>query len=60
MLSYFVDLEMTLKRLADLGLGGPPRCVAQAAPTGGITIALIRDPDGVRILLTPGSITQMH
>lgn len=58
MLSYFVDVEATLKRLADLGLGGPPRRVAQTTPSGDITIALVRDPDGVRVLLTPGSITQ--
>ena len=57
MLSYFVDVEATLERLADLGLGGPPRRVSQATPNGDITIALVRDPDGVRILLTPGSIT---
>jgi glyoxylase I family protein len=60
LLSYFVDVEATLERLADLGLGGPPRRVSQATPNGDITIALVRDPDGVRILLTPGSITQTH
>jgi glyoxylase I family protein len=58
MLSYFVDVEAALERLADLGLGGAPRRVSQATPNGDITIALVRDPDGVRILLTPGSITQ--
>jgi hypothetical protein len=58
MLSYFVDVEATLKRLADLGLSGPPRRVTQATPNGDITIAMVRDPDGVRILLTPGSITR--
>jgi glyoxylase I family protein len=57
MLSYFVDVEATLERLADLGLGGPSRRVSQATPNGDIAIALVRDPDGVRILLTPGSIT---
>jgi glyoxylase I family protein len=57
MLLYFVDMQATLERLADLGLGGPPRRVSQATPTGDIAIALVRDPDGVRILLTPGSIT---
>jgi hypothetical protein len=60
MLSYFVDVEATLKRLADLGFGGPARRVTQATLGGDITIALVRDPDGVRILLTPGSITQTH
>jgi hypothetical protein len=57
MLSYFVEVEATLKRLADLGLGGRPRRVSQATPYGDIATALVRDPDGVRILLTPGSIT---
>jgi catechol 2,3-dioxygenase-like lactoylglutathione lyase family enzyme len=55
MLSYFVDVEATLKRLDNLGLTGPPRRVTQATPNGEITIALVRDPDGVRVLLTPGS-----
>jgi hypothetical protein len=57
-LSFFVDVEATLKKLADLGLGGPPRRVAQSTPKGPITIATVRDPDGVLVLLTPGSITQ--
>jgi len=57
-LSFFVDVEATLKKLADLGLGGPPRRVAQSTPNGPITIATVRDPDGVLVLLTPGSITQ--
>jgi hypothetical protein len=60
MLSYFVDVEATLKRLEDLGPGGSPRRVTQATPNGGITIALVRDPDGVRVLLIPGSITRTH
>ena len=57
-LSFFVDVEATLKKLADLGLGGPPRRVAQSTPNGPITIATVRDPDGVLVLLTPGAITQ--
>jgi catechol 2,3-dioxygenase-like lactoylglutathione lyase family enzyme len=56
-LSFFVDVEATLKKLAGLGLGGPPRRVAQSTPNGPITIATVRDPDGVLVLLTPGSIT---
>jgi catechol 2,3-dioxygenase-like lactoylglutathione lyase family enzyme len=59
-LSFFVDVEATLTKLADLGLGGTPRRVTQSAPNGPITIATVRDPDGVVILLTPGSITQRH
>jgi hypothetical protein len=48
MLSYFVEVEATLERLDGLGLGGPPRRVIQGIPNGDITIALVRDPDGVR------------
>ncbi len=58
LLSFFVDVEATLSRLATLGLGGPPRRVTQSTPNGPITIATVRDPDGVLVLLTPGSITR--
>jgi catechol 2,3-dioxygenase-like lactoylglutathione lyase family enzyme len=58
MISFYVDVEMTLARLADLGLGGPPRRVVQSTPGGDVTIATVRDPDGILVLLTPGSITQ--
>lgn len=58
MISYFVDVEATLARLAELGLGGEPARVEQATPNGVITIATVRDPDGVTVLLTPGSITR--
>ena len=57
MLSFFVDVEATLKRLSDLRLGGAPRRVTQSTPNGPVTIATVRDPDGVVVLLTPGSIT---
>lgn len=60
MVSFFVDVEATLKRLADLGMGGAPRRVEQSTPTEPIVIATVRDPDGVLVLLTPGSITQAH
>jgi catechol 2,3-dioxygenase-like lactoylglutathione lyase family enzyme len=60
MLSFFVDVEATLERLARLALGGPPRRITQATPNGSITIATVRDPDDVLVLLTPGSITQTH
>jgi catechol 2,3-dioxygenase-like lactoylglutathione lyase family enzyme len=36
--SYFVEVEATLERLDDLGLGGPPRRVIQGTPNGDITI----------------------
>jgi catechol 2,3-dioxygenase-like lactoylglutathione lyase family enzyme len=58
MISFFVDVQATLSRLADLQLGGRPRRVSQATPSGPIIIAVVRDPDGVRVLLTPGSITR--
>jgi glyoxylase I family protein len=58
LLSFFVDVEATLSRLAALGLGGPPRQIIQPTPNGPVTIATVRDPDGVLILLTPGSITR--
>lgn len=57
LVSFFVDVEATLSRLAGLGLGGPPRRVDQSAPNGPITLATVRDPDGLTVLLTPGSIT---
>jgi catechol 2,3-dioxygenase-like lactoylglutathione lyase family enzyme len=60
MVSFFVDVEATLGRLADLGVGGAPRRIEQSTPNGPIVIATVRDPDGVLVLLTPGSITQEH
>jgi glyoxylase I family protein len=60
MFSFFVDVEATLERLAGLVLGGPPRRVTQMTPQGPIIIATVHDPDGVLVLLTPGSITQTH
>jgi catechol 2,3-dioxygenase-like lactoylglutathione lyase family enzyme len=58
MVSFFVDVEATLGRLAALGLGGEPRRIAQPTPNGPVTIATVRDPDGLLVLLTPGSITR--
>jgi catechol 2,3-dioxygenase-like lactoylglutathione lyase family enzyme len=60
MVSFFVDVEPTLERLADLGMGEVPRRVEQSTPSGPIVIATVRDPDGVLVLLTPGSITHAH
>ena len=56
-ISYFVDVEATLSRLDNLGLARDVRRVEQATPNGSITLATVRDPDGVAVLLTPGSIT---
>jgi catechol 2,3-dioxygenase-like lactoylglutathione lyase family enzyme len=58
LLSFFVDVETTLSRLAALGLGGTARRVVQSTPAGPVTIATVRDPDGLLVLLTPGSITR--
>src|SRR5580700_6976756 len=46
LLSFFVDVEATLSRLAALGLGGEPRRVTQPTPGGPISLATVRDPDG--------------
>jgi catechol 2,3-dioxygenase-like lactoylglutathione lyase family enzyme len=58
MISYFVDVEATLTRLERLGLATDVRRVDQPTPNGIITLATVRDPDGVAVLLTPGSITR--
>ena len=58
LLSFFVDVEAVLDRLASLGLGGTPRRVTQQTPNGPVTIATVRDPVGLLVLLTPGSITR--
>jgi catechol 2,3-dioxygenase-like lactoylglutathione lyase family enzyme len=58
MISFFVDVEAALDRLAKMALGGVPRRVEQATPNGTISLVTVRDPDGVLVLLTPGSITQ--
>jgi catechol 2,3-dioxygenase-like lactoylglutathione lyase family enzyme len=58
LLSFFVDVEATLSRLAALGLGGTARRVVQSTPAGPVTIATVRDPDGLLVLLTPGSISR--
>ena len=34
------------------------RHVTQSTPNGPITLATVRDPDGLLILLTPGAITR--
>ena len=58
LLSFFVDIDATLGRLAALGLGGTPRSVTQPSPRGPVTLVTVRDPDGLLVLLTPGSITR--
>jgi hypothetical protein len=58
LLSFFVDVDATLHRLSELDLGGLPKRVNQPGPAGAIGIATVHDPDGLTILLTPGSITR--
>jgi catechol 2,3-dioxygenase-like lactoylglutathione lyase family enzyme len=57
MLSYFVDVDETLARLETLGFTEPARRIDQSTPGGILTIAVVSDPDGVSVLLTPGSLT---
>ena len=47
LLSVMTDVEETLRRLAALGLGGPPRRIEAS----GIAMAVVRDPDGVEVEL---------
>jgi catechol 2,3-dioxygenase-like lactoylglutathione lyase family enzyme len=51
LVSVYVDVDATLQRLADLGLGGEPRRIAQPGPAGAIKMATVRDPDGVLVEL---------
>jgi catechol 2,3-dioxygenase-like lactoylglutathione lyase family enzyme len=51
LLSFFVDVDATLKRLAAVGLEGPARRIQVPAPGGGVEMATVRDPDGVLVEL---------
>jgi hypothetical protein len=46
-LSFNVDLDATLARLAELGLGGEARHTVNT----GVRMTVVRDPDGVRVEL---------
>ncbi|KAH8817254.1 hypothetical protein F5884DRAFT_246241 [Xylogone sp. PMI_703] len=46
-ISFFVDVNATLARLEALGLGGTPKI----ATDGGVQFGVVRDPDGVQVLL---------
>jgi catechol 2,3-dioxygenase-like lactoylglutathione lyase family enzyme len=49
---YFGDVDGVLARLAGLGLGGEPRRIELPAPDGtAVTMATVRDPDGVLVEL---------
>ncbi|MEZ5144280.1 MAG: VOC family protein [Acidimicrobiales bacterium] len=47
LLSVLTDVDATLTRLDDLGLGGEPRRVS----AHGVAMAVVRDPDGVLVEL---------
>lgn len=51
LLSFFVDVDVTLDRLGRLGLGGTPRRIEQPSPAGPVAMATIRDPDGILVEL---------
>ncbi|MFL6243190.1 MAG: VOC family protein [Acidimicrobiia bacterium] len=51
LLSFFVDVDQTLARLAALGLGEPARHIRVPGPGGDVEMATVRDPDGVLVEL---------
>jgi catechol 2,3-dioxygenase-like lactoylglutathione lyase family enzyme len=52
LLSFYVDVDETLTRLAELGLGGEPRRIAVDGMDGAkVPMAVVRDPDGVVVEL---------
>jgi glyoxylase I family protein len=51
LLSFFVDVEETLERLAAAGFGGAVRRVTVPGPNGPVPMATVHDPDGVLVEL---------
>jgi catechol 2,3-dioxygenase-like lactoylglutathione lyase family enzyme len=51
LLSFFVDVDVTLKRLAAVGLDEPARRIKVPAPGGDVDMVTVRDPDGVLVEL---------
>lgn len=51
LLSLFGDVDSALERLAALDLGGTPRRITVPGPRGGVSMATVRDPDGVLVEL---------
>ena len=47
LVSVYIDVEAALGRLAELGLGGEPRRIE----VHGVAMAVVRDPNGVRVEL---------
>lgn len=56
LISFFVDVNETLSQLQSLGYGQNSRIISSNTTAGKSTLATVRDPDGVIVLLTPGSI----
>lgn len=51
LVSFFVDVDEVLARLARLGVGGEPRRIGVPAPGGEARMAVVRDPNGVLVEL---------
>jgi glyoxylase I family protein len=51
LLSFFVDVEDTLARLAALGFDAPASRIRVPGPEGDVEMATVRDPDGVLVEL---------
>ena len=51
LLSFFVDVDETLARIERLGLARDPRRIEVAGPAGPVSMATLRDPDGVLVEL---------
>jgi catechol 2,3-dioxygenase-like lactoylglutathione lyase family enzyme len=51
LLSFFVDVDATLERLAAVGLDEPARRIKVPAPGGDVEMVTLRDPDGVLVEL---------
>jgi catechol 2,3-dioxygenase-like lactoylglutathione lyase family enzyme len=51
LLSFFLDVDDTLARLAELGFEGPASRIRVPGPEGDVEMATVRDPDGVLVEL---------
>ena len=51
LLSFFVDVDVTLRGLQRLGFTEEPRRIEQPGPAGAVAMATVHDPDGVLIEL---------
>lgn len=51
LLSFFVDVDATMARLAALGFDEPARRTRVRAPEGHVDMVTVRDPDGVLVEL---------